>query len=74
MAPSLDVGAAVNALSKIAGLASLLLVSRGASAQSDLDAKLLAAAPKAKPADVRAQHAAGAHANPTAAHRTTAQL
>jgi ankyrin repeat protein len=64
----------VNALSKIAGLASLLLVSLGASAQSDLDAKLLAAAQKANPADVRAQLAAGADANARAADGSTALL
>ncbi len=74
MAPNLDVGAAVRTLSKIAALAPIFIASFGASAQSDLDAKLLAAAQKANPTDVRAQLAAGADANARAADGSTAML
>jgi uncharacterized protein len=69
-----DLGAAVRTLSKIGALASMLVASLGASAQDDLDAKLLTAAQKANPAEVRALLAAGADANARAADGSTAML
>lgn len=58
-------------LSKIGAFAALFILSVGASAQSDLDAKLLEAAQKTNPADVRALLAAGADANARAADGST---
>ena len=58
-------------LSKTGALASLLIWSFGASAAGDLDAKLLEAAQKANPTDVRARLAAGANANARAADGST---
>ncbi len=60
--------------SKIGAFASLCIVSLGASAASDLDAKLLAAAQKTNPTDVRALLAAGADANARAADGSTPMI
>jgi len=57
--------------SNIGAFAALLIVSFGAVAASELDVKLLAAAQKSNPADVRALLAAGADANATAADGST---
>jgi ankyrin repeat protein len=64
----------VRTLSKLGAFASLLTVSLGASAAADLDAKLLEAAQKNDPADVRALLAAGADANARAADGSTALI
>ncbi len=67
-------GGAVGTLSKIAACASLFILSLGAAGAPDLDAKLLQAAQKADPADVRALLAAGADANARAADGSTPML
>ncbi len=59
-------------LPKISAFASLLIVSLGASAASDLDAKLLAAAQKADSTTVSALLAMGANPNARAADGSTA--
>jgi len=61
-------------MSKLVTFASLLLVSFGASAASDLDAKLLDAMQRSPAADVRALLAAGADANARASDGSTALL
>ncbi len=58
-------------LFKIGAVASLFILSFGASAAPDLDAKLLTAAQESRPADVRALLAAGADANARAADGST---
>jgi len=64
----------VRTSSKIAAVASLFLMSFGASSAPDLDAKLLAAVQKTAPADVRALLAAGADANARGADGSTAMI
>jgi len=64
----------VRTLSKFGAVASLLVLSFGASGSPDLDAKLLAAAQKPDPADVRALLASGADANARAADGSTALI
>jgi len=64
----------VRMLSKTGAFASLVLLSFGASAAADLDAKLLAAAQASRPADVRALLGAGANADARAADGSTAML
>ena len=61
-------------LPKIAAFASLLILSFAASAATDLDAKLLAAAQKANPTDIRGLLAQGADPNARAADGSTAML
>ncbi|HVY63821.1 MAG TPA: ankyrin repeat domain-containing protein [Gammaproteobacteria bacterium] len=58
-------------LSRLGAFALLLMLSLGALAASDLDAKLLAAAQKSQTAEVRALLAAGADANARAADGST---
>jgi len=58
-------------LSKVGAFASLLVLSLGALAASDLDARLLAAAQHNNPTEVRALLAAGADANAQAADGST---
>jgi len=62
------------ALSKIGAFASALVISFGASGDPNLDAKLLEAAQKANPTEVRALLAAGADANARAADGSTPML
>jgi uncharacterized protein len=64
----------VRTLSKMSAFASLLIVSFGAWGAPDLDAKLLEAAQKTKPTDVRALITAGADANARAADGSTAMI
>jgi ankyrin repeat protein len=64
----------VRTQSKLAALASLLVLSWGARAASDLDTKLLAAAQQANAAEVRALLAAGADANARASDGSTPLL
>jgi uncharacterized protein len=64
----------VKTLSKIGAIASLFICSFGASSAPDLDAKLLDAAQKANPTEVRALLAAGADANARAADGSTPML
>ncbi|HEX7237867.1 MAG TPA: ankyrin repeat domain-containing protein [Gammaproteobacteria bacterium] len=61
-------------MSRILALASALVISFGASGASDLDSKLLDAAQKAKPTEVRALLDAGADANARAADGSTPLL
>lgn len=61
-------------LSRMGAFAALFVLSFGASAAADLDAKLLAAAQKAHPAEVRALLAAGADPNARAADGSTPML
>jgi ankyrin repeat protein len=60
--------------SKLGAVASLFIVSFGASGAPDLDAKLLEAAQKTHPTDVRALLAAGADANARAADGSTPMI
>jgi uncharacterized protein len=64
----------VRTLSKIGAFASLVMLSFGVSGAPDLDAKLLAAAQKTDPTDVRALLAAGADANARAADGSTPMI
>jgi ankyrin repeat protein len=61
-------------MSRIGAFASLLIFSFGASATPDLDAKLLEAAQKPNPTDVRALLAAGADANARSADGSTPMI
>ena len=65
---------AVRTLSKTGAVASLFIWSLGASSAPDLDAKLLAAAEKNNPADVRALLAMGADPNARAADGSTPMI
>lgn len=61
-------------LSKVGAFASLLIFSFGASGASDLDAKLLEAAQKTNPTDVRALLEAGADSNARVADGSTPMI
>jgi ankyrin repeat protein len=61
-------------LARMGAFASLCILSYGASGATDLDAKLLEAAQKANPTDVRALLEAGADANARAADGSTPML